>query len=90
MADAVSAADLRKLLLAKRLVIGATSTLSGIRNNTIARVIVANNCDRKILKSLEQYSKISGFEIVRLDMPAEEIGVMCKKQFGISVLGILK
>lgn len=83
-------ADIRKLLLAKKLVIGAVQTIAGIRTGVISRVVVASNCDKRTLNTLVQYQKIGGFDFVRLGVSNDELGVTCKKQFGISVLGILK
>lgn len=83
-------ADIRKLLQAKKLVIGATKTIAGIRSGIISRVVVAKNCDKKTLNTLEQYQKIGRFDLIRIGILNDELGVTCKKQFGISVLGILK
>ena len=36
---------------------------------------------------MEYYAKLSNVEVVNLDIPNDELGLACKKQFSISILG---
>lgn len=82
--------QLKKDLESKKVVIGAQRTLKLLRQGKIARVLVAQNSTDVLKDDLVYYSKNGGFEIVELDVPNEELGVLCKKPFSISLLGILK
>ena len=82
--------QLKKDLESKKVVIGAQRTLKLLRQGKIARVLVAQNTTNVLKDDLAYYSKNGGFEIVALDVPNEELGVLCKKPFSISLLGILK
>lgn len=88
MADVL--ADIRKLLVARRLVIGTKETLAGLRSAALVRVFVAKNCNPRTRETLDYYGRLAGVEIVPVDVPSEELGVVCKKQFAISVLGVTK
>ncbi len=82
--------EIRKLLLAGKLVVGAKQALAGLRKGTIVRVFVASNCEKNIRKSLERYVGLSKIELVDTGIPNDELGILCKKQFAISVLGVSK
>ena len=82
--------EIRKLVTSKKVVLGTERTLKNVRQGLIGQVFVAKNCPKKVLETLEQYRKITAFEIITLDMTNVDLGILCKKQFGISVLGILK
>ncbi len=82
--------DVRKLIATKKVVIGTEQTLKGIRQGEVGQVFVAKNCPKSLRETMEHYKKMSVFEIVVLDMTNEDLGILCKKQFAISVLGVLK
>ena len=82
--------DIRKLVAAKKVVIGTKQTLAGLRKGNIIQVFVAKNCNEKTKETIDYYHKLNAFEIIQLDVTNEDLGVMCKKQFGISILGVLK
>jgi len=88
MADVLS--EIRKLLVAKKLVIGTKQVVAGLRASSVARVFVASNCEKKTRATLDYYGKLEGIDVVVLDVPSDELGVVCKKQFAISVLGVSK
>lgn len=78
--------DLRKALRETTITFGTESTLKRLRNSKAKRVFIASNCPENIKKKLEYYIKIGKVELVKLDIPSDEIGLVCKKPFSISVL----
>lgn len=70
--------------------IGSKETLQLLRRGGVQRVLVTKNCPDRTLKSLEYYKSVQEFELVRMDVLSSELGAMCKKQFGISVVGVKK
>lgn len=70
------------------LVIGTEETLKLLRKGAAKQVFIAANCSAQVRKDLEQYCKISDVELVELPQSSEEIGVICKKPFAISVAAI--
>jgi len=82
--------EIRKFLAAKRLVIGSERTLKALRSGKLSKVFLSATCSSLVEESIKRYEDIAGVEIKKLSLPSDEVGVLCKKPFGISVLGVLK
>jgi len=83
-------AEIKKMLKSKKLVIGTEKTLKNLKKGKAAKVFVTSNCPKSIKDDLKDYADLSKAEIVELDIPNDELGVICKKQFSISVLSVSK
>ena len=83
------AGELKKLLMAKRLVLGAEATIKALRKGGVQKVFIASNCSTLVRSDVETLCKVSGAECVSLAQGTDEIGVMCKKPFAISVIGVI-
>lgn len=78
--------ELKKALKEPTITIGTENTLKKIRNGKTKKVFMASNCPEKTRKRIEYYAKIGSVEVVKLEMPSDEVGLICKKPFSISVL----
>tara|TARA_Y100000034_G_scaffold131791_1_gene193324 strand:- start:343 stop:597 length:255 start_codon:yes stop_codon:yes gene_type:complete len=72
----------------KGLVFGTQRTLKKLKMNEVKKVYVSSNCPKDVLNDLEHYSKIHKVPLVKLKENNEELGVICKKPFYISVLSL--
>ncbi|MBI2135370.1 ribosomal L7Ae/L30e/S12e/Gadd45 family protein [Candidatus Woesearchaeota archaeon] len=90
MAKAITSTEIKKLLKAKSLVIGTEKTLKSLKLGKIEKVILSSNCPDKVAENMGYYAGLSNVETVKVPYPNEELGVICKKPFSISVLSILK
>ena len=81
-------AEVRQALKSKKLVIGAERTLKSLKVGGIQKVFLATNCPERIKKDIAYYAKIGKTAAVGLKYDNEELGVICKKPFTISVLGV--
>lgn len=90
MAKAITSTEIKKLLKAKSLVIGTEKTLKSLKLGRIERIILSSNCPDKVAEDLNYYAGLGNVETVKVPYPNEELGVICKKPFSISVLSILK
>jgi len=81
---------IRKLLKGKGIIIGSEKTLKNLKLGKISKVYLSSNCPEKVKDSVEYYSKLSKASIVKLKYPNDELGVLCKKPFSISVLSVPK
>lgn len=81
--------DLKKSLTAKKVVIGKEETVKNIKHGKIGKVYLSNNVQKDVKNDIERYSKIAKIEFVVLDKSNEELGIICKKPFSISVLSVL-
>ena len=82
--------EIRKIVKEGKAVIGTKEVLSQLKLGKISKVYVTANCPEKIKKDIEHYAGLSDAKIVQLDQPNDELGVVCKKPFSISVLGLAK
>ncbi|MBN1644763.1 ribosomal L7Ae/L30e/S12e/Gadd45 family protein [Candidatus Woesearchaeota archaeon] len=81
---------IRKLLAAKKIIIGFERTVKSLRTGKLSVVFLSANCDDKKIKNIDKYAMLADVEVKKLRLPSDELGVVCKKPFSISVLGVLK
>ncbi len=83
-------AEIRKLLKSKSFIIGSERTLKNLKLGKVSKVYVSSNCSEKTKDAIEHYSKLSKVKVVKLKYPNDELGILCKKPFSISVLSVMK
>ena len=82
----MSLEELRKILKEKKVVFGSERTLKMLKNNKLNGIYLASNCPNKVKESIKYYAKLSNVNVVELEQANDELGVICKKPFSISVL----
>ena len=92
MADkkSFSVTEFKKLIKSKNLLIGTERTIKNLKLGNVERVFLSSNCPQNVEKDLDHYASLSKADIVKLQYPNDELGVICKKPFSISVLALLK
>jgi len=78
--------DLKKDLKEKKMILGAGRTLKKLRAGKLKKVYLAKNCRKDIAEDIIKYGKLNDVEVVKLNSTNEELSVLCKKPFSISVL----
>lgn len=86
MADAIS--EIKKGIKEKKVVIGTEQAIKQLKLGKLQKVFLTSNCPQSVRKDIAHYSKLSSCKTEVLSVPNDELGVVCKKQFSISVLGI--
>lgn len=86
----MSTAEIKKLLGDRKLIIGADRVLKALRNNNMTKVFVSSNCPENTLSDIKHYAGLNDVKVEELGIPNDELGVVCKKPFSVSTLGILK
>lgn len=81
--------EIKKSLDNHKVIIGTNDTIRNIKLGNVSKVYLSNNCPKNIQKDVESYSKIAGIKCATLNKSKEDVGVICKKPFSISVLSIL-
>ncbi|MEM4247414.1 MAG: ribosomal L7Ae/L30e/S12e/Gadd45 family protein [Candidatus Woesearchaeota archaeon] len=84
------AAEIKKLMVDKRLVLGTERVQKLLRQGKLAKVYLSSNCPSGLKEDFVRYCALSGIECQELQVSNEELGVWCKRPFVISVLGVLK
>ena len=80
--------EIKKNLKTDKLVIGTDKTLKLLKLGKLAKIFIAKNTAELVENDLNYYSKINSIEVLKLDIDNEEMGVLCKKPFSISVIGL--
>ena len=80
--------EIQKLLEEGKLIIGLRETEKAIRKGEIKKVLLASNAREDVKKRYSVYEKRGLIEIEQLGFDNEELGIICKKPFNISVIGI--
>jgi len=82
--------DIKKLLKSKNLIVGTGRTIRYLKTGKLSKVYLSSNCPAEIKEDVAYYGGLSGTTVIELEQTNEEIGVLCKKPFLISVLSVLK
>lgn len=69
-------------------VIGTEVALKGIKNGTLRKVFLSSNCPQKVREDISYYAQLASIPVVELKYTNEELGIFCKKNFLVSVLGV--
>lgn len=88
MADQINAEDIKKMLKSEQVIIGTERTIKELRTGKIKKILVASNCRQNDEKILRHYAGIGKAELIKLSYPNDELGIICKKPFSISVLAL--
>ena len=82
--------EIKKILKTEKIVMGTKSCTDYLKKGKIEKIFITSNCPKIIKEDIMHYAKLSGAKIENISSTNEELGVICKKSFSISVLGILK
>ena len=90
MAKKVSSADIKKMIKAGNVIIGTEMAMKGLKLGKLEKIMVSSNCPERVEKNINYYAGLTGTEVQKLDYPNDELGIICKKPFSISVLALSK
>lgn len=83
-------AEIKKCRKQGRLVLGAKQTTQLLRDRAAEKVYLAVNCPQELKKEIEGLGKLSEVPVLTLGMPSDELGVLCRRQHTVLVLGLRK
>jgi len=86
----LTSTEIKKLVKTKNLVIGTERTIKNLKLDRVEKIIISSNCAENVINDLSHYAGLSKAETVKVNYPNDELGIICKKPFSISVLSILK
>ena len=73
----------------KEVIIGTDRVMKELKAKKINQIFIASNCPRKTKEDLTYYAQLASVPIVELKQTNEEVGLLCKKNFMVSVVGII-
>ncbi len=80
--------ELKKLLKADKVILGTDRTLKLLKLGTADRIFLSSNCPEAVKKDIEYYAKLSNVPLIHLKQPNDELGILCKKPYPVSVLSV--
>ncbi len=90
MAKKTTSAEIKKLLKTGNLILGTEKTMKNLKLGKVDKIMVSLNCQARVEKEISYYAGLAGAEFQKLDYQNDELGVICKKPFSISVLSVVK
>lgn len=90
MAKKIDSAEIKKLMKSGNILIGTEKTIKSLKLGKIQKVLLSSNCPARVEKDISYYAGLGSVEFHKLDYQNDELGVICKKPFSISVLALLK
>lgn len=82
--------DIKEALKNDKLLIGTKRTVKALRKNEIATIFVASNCPDILEEDINHFASFDGVPVEKLTINCDELGVLCKKPFFVSVVSVLK
>jgi len=79
--------DLKKKLGEGKMVIGIDRVMKELKKGNLKKVFLAANCREDLKKDVHHYAGLLKIEVEDLSASNEELGVICKKNFFVSVVG---
>lgn len=81
-------AEIKKLFEQGKIVLGEERTMKMVKSGSIKRVFVSKNCKATVAQDLKRAGSLGVLEVVELPLSSDEVGALCRKQFGVSILGV--
>lgn len=78
--------NIKKALEDKKIIIGTERTLKALKKDHLRTVYITKNCPSDVKEDITCYSKLAQVETVHLEQPNDELGVLCRKPFSVSVV----
>ena len=69
-------------------IVGMERVIKALKTGNLSKVFLASNVAEDAKENVEHYTKLANVSVVVLELDNEELGVLCKKNFFISVVGI--
>jgi large subunit ribosomal protein L30e len=82
--------EIKKTLASGKSILGAKQVIDALRAGKLERAYLSTNTEADMLADIIHYAKLSNTPVVNTGIMRDELGVVCKKPFAISVIGLLK
>ena len=82
--------EIKTIVKTDKAVIGTSETIKLLKQGRLAKVFITSNAPDEVKEDINHYAGIADVEVVDLPIPNNELGVICRKQFQISVMSVLK
>jgi large subunit ribosomal protein L30e len=81
---------IKKDLEKGKAILGLERTIKELKKGNLEKIYLSSNISEKVKEDIMYYSSLQKIEIIELDIPNDELGIVCKKPFSVSIVGVLK
>jgi ribosomal protein L30E len=81
---------IRNAQKADKLVIGLETTMNALKNDKLEYVFMANNAPQNMIDDVTHNGTVTETLASQVSINAEDLGVVCKKQFRVTIVGVLR
>jgi large subunit ribosomal protein L30e len=82
--------EIKKVMESEKVVYGKEQTIKYLKQANIKTVYISSNCPAETKEDIKYYALLGNVAVIELKENNEELGLVCKKPFTISVLSVLK
>jgi len=82
--------EIKKSLKSDNMIFGADKVLKALRKKELEKIFLASNTPAALMSDVKRYTELTGTQLEVLPIPNDELGVVCKKPFSISTIGLKK
>ena len=86
MAKTMTLEDLQKAVRDQKIIVGAKQTLRALKVGKVAKIFLAANCPDDLRKGILHYARLAKVEVEPLSQASDEVSLLCKKTFLVSVV----
>ena len=79
---------IKKAVEAGKAKLGYKEVMRGLEQGTIKEVYLSANAPESHERDISQACKLAGISCTKVEQANDELGVVCKKPFSISVVGL--
>ncbi len=89
MADKIgeNVQEIKNNITDNKAIIGKNSVLKSLKEGKLNKVFLAKNAPADLKDDVSYYCKLQDVPIITLEEDNEELGVICKKNFFIAIIG---
>jgi large subunit ribosomal protein L30e len=82
--------EIKKIIKSGNFIIGSDVGMKNLKLGKTEKVYLASNCNEATRKEAERLAKIGKVELTILSIPNDDLGILCKKPFSISMLSVVR
>ena len=86
----MSLAELKKLVGDKKLIIGTDRTMKELTKGGLKEIFLSSNCSKETKENIETHAGMFKVKVSTVDITNDDMGVLVKKPFAVSVVSLLK
>jgi ribosomal protein L30E len=81
---------LREKVQEGKVIVGKDRVLKALKAKTLGTVFVAANCPEGIKEDIKHYAELAEIPFHELGLDNEELGIFCKKNYFVAVIGTVE